>query len=499
MDGQTVLLVDVINDIKNIMENYKEDKELKLLHQKKIDQAAAGSPDAKSYVKEEIMKVCLKNLNQKITEFNIDSIIKQYHVNYYENIYGDDPEDPFYKMFEDMVLEENDDFDEKIERLVQIIYQELYGLGVIDELCEGHIDETGVNGKDYIWIQVGGLKRQMKKLYFQSQTVLQKKVSTAISFDSKSDITASDPIIYCQRMNGSRVTAVIPPIAKYPILNIRHFHLANVTKHDLVDKSTLTATAVKFIELVFQGRPNFLIIGQQGSGKSTLLRVLLNEVSDAIGIGTIENMFELNLDDYYPAKNVIALQSTEKFPANKLFELMLRQNRDIILLGEIRSSEEAVETINAMLRQCRGSAATFHSSSPTRAVHDLRNLCMRSAQYKDFLTAQFDVADAIDLILEGRLDYKTGKRYINRISVVEADDENYKFNVTDVFRYDHEKKELMPENCVSDEFLTKLLDYGMPYENIDKIKALFKDETAKEKANEEKVKKVKKVVKSKDE
>ena len=124
------------------MENYKEDKELKLLHQKKIDQAAAGSPESKSYVKEEIMKVCLKNLNQKIRQDNIDSIIKQYHINYYENIYGDDPEDPFYKLFEHMVLEENADFEDKIDRLVQIIYQELYGLGVIDELCEGHIDET---------------------------------------------------------------------------------------------------------------------------------------------------------------------------------------------------------------------------------------------------------------------------------------------------------------------------------------------------------------------
>lgn len=489
---QEVLLQDIINSIKNIMENYKEDKELKLLHQRKIDQAAAGGIEAKSYVKEEIMKVCLKNLSTMITEENIDDLIKQYHVNYYENIYGDDPEDSFAKLFEHMVLSESDEFDVKIDRLVQIIYQELYGLGVIDELCEGHIDETGVNGKDYIWIQVGGLKRQMKKLKFQSQAILYKKVSTAISFDSKNDITASDPIVYCQRMNGSRVTAVIPPVAKYPIINIRHFHLANVTKHDLVDKSTLTKDAVKFIELVFKGRPNFLIIGQQGSGKSTLLRVLLNEVSDAIGIGTIENMFELNLDDYYPNKNVVSLQSTEKFPADKLFELMLRQNRDIVLLGEIRSSNEAVETINAMLRQCRGSAATFHSSSPTRAVHDLRNLCMRSAQYKDFLTAQFDVADAIDLILEGRLDYETGKRYINRISVVEADDENYKFEVKDIFKYNHDKKRLEPVQCVSDKFMEKLLDYGMPIDNIDKIKEIFETKPKKDTTLEQK-KKIKKM------
>ena len=485
MATQQVLLQDIINSIKDIMENYKEDKELKLLHQKKIDQAAAGGIEAKSYVKEEIMKVCLKDLNTKITEENIDDLIKQYHVNYYENIYGDDPDDRFCQLFEHMVLSENDDFDVKIDRLVQIIYQELYGLGVIDELCEGHIDETGVNGKDYIWIQVGGLKRQMKKLHFQSQAILQKKVSTAISFDSKNDITASEPIVYCQRMNGSRVTAVIPPVAKYPILNIRHFHLANVTKYDLVDKATLTKEAVRFIELVFKGRPNFLIIGQQGSGKSTLLRVLLNEVSDAIGIGTIENMFELNLDDYYPNKNVIVLHSTEKFPADKLFELMLRQNRDIVLLGEIRSSNEAVETINAMLRQCRGSAATFHSSSPTRAVHDLRNLCMRSSQYKDFLTAQFDVADAIDLILEGRLDYETGKRYINRISVVEANDEDYKFEVNDIFKYNHDKKVLEPVQCVSDKFMEKLLDYGMPIENIEKIKEIFKDKVKSKKKKDE--------------
>ena len=100
---------------------------------------------------------------------------------------------------------------------------------------------------------------------------------------------------------------------------------------------------------------------------------------------------------------------------------------------------------------------------------------MRSSQYKDFLTAQFDVADAIDLILEGRLDYQTGKRYINRISVVEADDTEYKFEVKDIFKYDHTRKELMPVQCISDEFMEKLLDYGMPIENIQKIKDLFKE------------------------
>ena len=138
-----------------------------------------------------------------------------------------------------------------------------------------------------------------------------------------------------------------------------------------------------------------------------------------------------------------------------------------------------------MLRQCRGSAATFHSSSPTRAVHDLRNLCMRSAQYKDFLTAQFDVADAIDLILEGRLDYETGKRYINRISVVEANDEDYKFEVSDIFKYNHDKKELEPVQCVSDKFMEKLLDYGMPIENIGKIKEIFKGKVKPKKKKDE--------------
>ena len=323
-------LASIINTVKEIMENYKEERELKLMHQKKIDQAAAGSPEAKRYIKEEITKICLKDLKDEIKEENIDDIIKQYHIDYYSNVYGgNDYDDPFYKLFENMVLSEYDDFEVKLDRLVQIVYQELYGLGVIDEICEGHIDETGVNGKDYVWIQVGGLKRKINGLFFQSNQVLARKVSTAISYDSKNDITASDPIVYCQRMNGSRVTAVVPPISKYPIINIRHFHLANVTKVDLVDKNTMTPELVRFIELVFKGKPNFLIIGQQGSGKSTLLRVLLNEVSDAIGIGTIENMFELNLDDYYPQKNVVALQSTEKYPAAKLFELMLRQNRDI--------------------------------------------------------------------------------------------------------------------------------------------------------------------------
>jgi hypothetical protein len=98
---------------------------------------------------------------------------------------------------------------------------------------------------------------------------------------------------------------------------------------------------------------------------------------------------------------------------------------------------------------------------------------MRSSQYKDFLTAQFDVSDAIDLIIEGRLDYKTGKRYINRISTVEADEDSYKFAVKDIFKYDHEKQHLVPIQCISDSFFEKLLDYGMPFDNVEKIKEIF--------------------------
>lgn len=468
-----ISLQELINKIKDTMETYKDNVEIQKLTQKKIDEAAAGSKEAKIYIKEEIIRICLKQLNSVVTPDNIDNFIKDYHINYYENLYGDDQSDSFTKFFEDFILHEDDPFDVKLPRLVQIIYQELYGLGVIDEICEGHIDETGVNGPNYVWIQVGGRKKQIKGMRFQSREVLLRKISTAISYDSKNDITASDPIVYCQRKNGSRVTAVIPPLSKHPTINIRHFHLANVTKQDLIDKRTVTRDLITFLELVFKGRPNFLIIGQQGSGKSTLLRLLLNEVSPEIGIGTIENMFELNLDDYYPEKNVISLQSTEKFPSDKLFELMLRQNRDIVLLGEIRSSLEATETINAMLRQCRGSAATFHSSSPRRAIHDLRNLAMRSSQYKDFLTAQFDVADAIDLIIEGRIDYATGQRYINRVAEVSADEDTFRFEVTNIFKYDHENKTLVPTKCVSDQFFEKLLDYGMPFENVAKIKAIF--------------------------
>ena len=78
------------------------------------------------YIKEEITKICLKDLKDEIKEENIDDIIKQYHIDYYHNVYGgNDYDDPFYKLFENMVLSEYDDFEVKLDRLVQIVYQEL--------------------------------------------------------------------------------------------------------------------------------------------------------------------------------------------------------------------------------------------------------------------------------------------------------------------------------------------------------------------------------------
>ncbi len=274
-------------------EKIKEDKAIKSTNKDKIatfkklheiemrqrELSTKGLPEARDLMIEKIF-ICLKSISE-ITPFNIDSLIEQYHINYYKNIYTGDIIE-FGENTIDLEIEDycnrfrittDNTYEEKLEKLSQIVYQETYGYSVIDELLfsigdETLINEIGCNRYDYIWIQFKGVKRQIPNFDFKflNEEVYNKIIENRITSDSSSEMNQEEPIINCSLKNGYRVTALRPYLSKYFTVNIRYIYSKNMNfkfNNIMQDKMhDIIKIAVK------RGRRNVCIMGEQGSGKT---------------------------------------------------------------------------------------------------------------------------------------------------------------------------------------------------------------------------------------
>ena len=475
-----------LNGLNGIKE-YMEDTAGSILDNAKQAQkllAMDGSPKAREFMQNSIYFLLIEK-SEIITQENIDGILGEYHINYYENIYTGGDAKFISKPIDTEIAEHlsrysisiDDDFDIKLQKLTQIIYQEIYGYGILDELIFDQVlNEVACTRNDYIWIQYKGIKRHIpnKAFCFSSEGSYRKLIENRLTSTAREEMNAGAPLVYAVLKNGARVTALRPPLSKYYVVNVRLF----APKTQLVNyrDNFIENRIARIIELLAgKGRRNVAIIGEQGSGKTTAAdELIIKQLDPDISIGLAENIHELNISSNYPGKNIVELQYTKEFKPSDITEVFFRLNRDIVIYGEVRNSYEAFEMIKAMLRQARGSLFTFHSSSPRRMIHDLRQLLMQTGYYTDFREAQFDVADAVDLIIHIKLDRETGQRYVYKVSEVLACEENMTFQINDLFVFDKEKERyLSNKDGLSKHQLLSCLEYEFNQSDAEELSRLF--------------------------
>lgn len=463
-------LKELMREVHNVVYSIKGMVEL-------TKRAQAGDLKSKQKCLECIKKLITEGKLKNYSKDKIDDLIKQYHVNYYEPIYDGRLEN-LRKIVSEWVIKEDDPIERKIDRLAQIIYQENYGLSVIDELADysSVINEVGCNGAHYVWIQIQGIKEYLPKLKFESEDHLQQVIQKAISFGAKSDLNETNPEVLCQRADGSRITALCPPYSGYYQLNIRKFNINFRSKEELIKNGTSSEEFETFIDNIAPGRPNIIIIGDQGTGKTTYLLRYIDSIPDYLALATIETMFELEADKVYgDRKNIVKLQVIRNKDMEQAFATCLRLGRDIIITGEIREPIEALVTLKSMLRQGRGSCGTFHSTSPRDFIYDYRNLLLQSNYYTSEKIAELDVARAIDLVIHLKLNRITGQRYIGEVCEVLYDNKSGNYEVVTIFKYDREKKKVVPVRRISDTLIEKMREYEITDENIRKINEIFSE------------------------
>jgi pilus assembly protein CpaF len=326
-------------------------------------------------------------------------------------------------------------------QLVRDVLNEAVGLGPLEELlADDSITEIMVNRFDEIYIEREGRLERHPTVFTSERAVL--GVIERIVAPIGRRIDEASPMVDARLKDGSRVNAIIPPLAiKGPALTIRKFSRRTLTADDLIGLGALSRDMAEFMRLAVLHRKNIIISGGTGSGKTTLLNVLSNFIPDGERIITIEDAAELRLAHSH-------LISLEARPANAegrgaitirdLVRNALRMRPDRIVVGECRGGE-ALDMLQAMNTGHDGSLTTLHANSPRDALARLETLVLMAGMDLPLTAIRDQVVSAVDLIIQqARL--ADGRRVITGIVEVTGI-ESGKIQLQELFRYEQQGRD----------------------------------------------------------
>ena len=305
------------------------------------------------------------------------------------------------------------------DALIEDIQNELFGLGPLEELLhDPSISDILVNRFDEVYVERDG-KLEPTDVVFIDDAHVMRIIERIVSSVGRR-IDESSPMVDARLQDGSRVNAIIPPLAlDGPVLSIRRFQTERLGSDDLVERESLTRHMLEFLKAAVTSRLNIIISGGTGAGKTTLLNILSGFISNAERIITIEDAAELQLRQ----RHVVRLESRPANIDNKgaihsrhLVINALRMRPDRIIVGEVLGAE-ALDMLQAMNTGHDGSLTTIHANSRRDALARLDTMvAMSEATLPDKAVRQ-QVASAIDLIIQvNRL--SDGTRKVTAISEV---------------------------------------------------------------------------------
>jgi pilus assembly protein CpaF len=305
------------------------------------------------------------------------------------------------------------------EALITDVFHELFGLGPLETLlADGSISDILVNRFDQIYVEREG-RLEPSPLVFKDDQHLLRIIERIVSSVGRR-IDESSPMVDARLEDGSRVNAIIPPLAlDGPVLSIRRFRTDRLGARDLVDRQSLTHPMLEFLRGAVGARLNILVSGGTGAGKTTFLNVLSGFISDRERIVTIEDAAELMLRQ----RHVVRLETR---PANiegkgqvaqrQLVINALRMRPDRIVVGEVRG-EEALDMLQAMNTGHDGSLTTIHANSPRDALYRLDTMVAMANLNIPEKAIRQQVASAINVVAQlTRL--SDGRRRVTAISEI---------------------------------------------------------------------------------
>ncbi|MCL1037381.1 Flp pilus assembly complex ATPase component TadA [Shewanella submarina] len=326
-----------------------------------------------------------------------------------------------------------DDLDRK--ELADQVLNEAVGLGPLESLLAMEdVSEIMVNAADEIFFEKAGQITKSDVTFTDDRSVLAaiERIVTPLG----RRIDESSPAVDARLKDGSRVNAVIPPIAlKGPCITIRKFMKERLTAKHLVNFDTLNNDMVNFLEMAVKHKQNIIISGGTGSGKTTLLNVLSNFIPVHERVITVEDAAELKLNQ----TNLISLEARPpnqegkgEVPIRELVKNCLRMRPDRIVVGECRGGE-TLDMLQAMNTGHDGSLSTAHANSPRDCISRLEVMVMMAGVELPVIAIREQISSAVNLIVQ-QTRFACGTRKIVSICEVSGVEGN-RIQLGEIFKF----------------------------------------------------------------
>ena len=312
---------------------------------------------------------------------------------------------------------------------------DLLGYGPLEELlADPTLTEIMCNAYDDVYVERNG-KLERVSTVFSDEAHLRQIIEKIVATIGRR-IDESSPMVDARLPDGSRVNAIIPPVAVHsPVLTIRRFPADPYGMKDLINFGSITLDAAMFLEACVRGKLNILVSGGTGTGKTTMLNVLTEFVPEDERIVTIEDAAEIRLKQ----PHVITLESR---PANiegagqitirDLVRNALRMRPDRIVVGEVRGGE-ALDMLQAMNTGHEGSLTTIHCNSPRDGLARMETMVLMAGYDLPLRAIRSQIASAVDIIIH--IDrFGDGSRRVTHISEVQGMEGDV-ITLQDIFRF----------------------------------------------------------------
>ncbi|MDR0270865.1 ATPase, T2SS/T4P/T4SS family [Paenibacillus sp.] len=339
-------------------------------------------------------------------------------------------------------------FNEKLEIVVQRIYQQYKGFSVIDDLRDQRIDGVsgGVNGiltdeglpgtyvntgypmplfhendhqmplpaTESVWVFYKGKSVHMAFLSFGSELELKRVCQNIYKYNHPGQLSESNGYKVNEMKDGSRVVVVRPPFAESWAFFVRKFDIPNASLQQLITGEN-AELAIELLGYLMKGSRITAITGAQGSGKTTLLMAMIEHINPTYTLRVQEMAFELHLRKIYSRRNILSFRETERITGQEGLDLQKKTDGTVNILGEVASDEVAAWMIQMSQVASLFTVFTHHAKTFRDLVYSLRNSLLKIGVFHNEHIAEEQVVQVINFDIHMKRD-ADGKRYIERIT-----------------------------------------------------------------------------------